>query len=239
MTFVKTVCLFGILVVFILNQSVLGQSGKFKVLRTWTDSTGQFKLKARLVSVKEGQVTLETEDGILKDLPVDRLSKVDKNLVREHAVMLFTELKGKVRETVFAKDALQIFQEYDSKGLISAENRVYVDSQLAFLKKKSFDNAILINNDYVPFVDLDAIKASSLKNVNDWIETVADDGRAKKDQKLIKKGIADDPTSLEGSIILGIWLEVALADHSGAQRHLERVVDKAERYAVIANDVDR
>lgn len=235
----KPISIFAILVIATYSQAALAQTGKFKVLRTWTDSTGQYKLNARLVSVREEQVELKTDSGEEKKLPIGRLSKKDREHVLDYSSALFAELKSKVRETVFAKDALQIFLDYDSKGMISSGNRVYVDSQLALLKEMALDNAILLNNDYIPFEDLAAIKANSLKDVNDWIETVADNGRAKKDQKLIKKGIAEDPTSLEGSIILGIWLEVALADHAGAQRHLERAVDKADRYAVIASNIDR
>lgn len=220
-------------------ELVVAQANKYKNLRTWTDSTGQYKIKAQLVSSEDGQVNLETEEGETKQLPLDRLSKKDQEYIVSYKASVFDELREQVRQAVFAKDALAIYQDYDSRGLIAPTQRVFVDSQLKVLKEESLNNAISLNNEYIPLENLKDIKTNSLKDVNTWIDTIASKGRAKTDQKLIKKGIAADPTSLEGSIILAIWLEVALADHEGAQRHLERVIDKAERYSVIATEIDK
>lgn len=239
MNLFKISLLFVFLVANIGIQCVHAQTSKYRNLRTWTDSTGQYKLKARLVAFKDNQIDLETENGEIKQLPLDRLSKKDREYIIDYIAASFDELREKVRQTVFAKDALAVYQDYDARGLITSARRVYVDSQMKMLKEESFNNAISLNNKYIPFENLKDIKTSSLKDVNTWITTIASQGSAKKDQKLIKKGIADDPTSLEGSIILAIWLEVALADHEGAQRHLERVIDKAERYSVIATETDK
>ncbi len=50
--------------------------------RTWTDRTGKFGTKARLVGVKEGRVALEKPDGKTIVLPLDRLSETDQAYVR-------------------------------------------------------------------------------------------------------------------------------------------------------------
>ena len=47
-------------------------------LRTWTDSTGQFKLRARLVRVSSDKVTLEKANGDKLELPLSRLSAIDQ-----------------------------------------------------------------------------------------------------------------------------------------------------------------
>ena len=47
-------------------------------LRTWSDSTGKFKLQATLVNNTAGTVRLEKEDGKIISLPVSKLSKADQ-----------------------------------------------------------------------------------------------------------------------------------------------------------------
>jgi thiol-disulfide isomerase/thioredoxin len=48
-------------------------------LRTWSDSSGKFSVKASLVAVEDGQVILKTPQGKEIKLPVDRLSQKDKD----------------------------------------------------------------------------------------------------------------------------------------------------------------
>jgi WD40 repeat protein len=45
--------------------------------REWTDSTGQFRIEAELVSVKNEKVYLERSDGQVVAVPLERLSKED------------------------------------------------------------------------------------------------------------------------------------------------------------------
>lgn len=54
-------------------------------IRTWTDSTGLFKLEARFVALKDGKVTLEKADGTTKTLPLDKLSEEDQTAAKKCA----------------------------------------------------------------------------------------------------------------------------------------------------------
>lgn len=49
--------------------------------REWSDATGQFKLTARLISVADGKVKLEKQDGSVANVPVDKLSEADQKVV--------------------------------------------------------------------------------------------------------------------------------------------------------------
>jgi len=51
-------------------------------VRMWTDSTGKFNVRAKLISVLDGKVKLEKEDGRIIELPIQRLSEADQQLVR-------------------------------------------------------------------------------------------------------------------------------------------------------------
>lgn len=49
--------------------------------RTWTDSTGTFKVTAKLIAVAEGVAKLEKADGTTVDVPLARLSGADRRVV--------------------------------------------------------------------------------------------------------------------------------------------------------------
>ncbi len=54
-------------------------------MRTWSDRSGQFKLDARFVSLKDGKVTLQKADRSLKTLPLDKLSDEDQQEAKKWA----------------------------------------------------------------------------------------------------------------------------------------------------------
>src|SRR5947209_900638 len=54
-------------------------------MRTWTDSTGQFKIQARFVASELGKVTLAKEDGSELEIDLKKLSAADQAYVAEQA----------------------------------------------------------------------------------------------------------------------------------------------------------
>ncbi|MCH7726533.1 MAG: hypothetical protein IH991_08660, partial [Planctomycetes bacterium] len=50
--------------------------------RTWTDSTGTYKVQAEFVEFKDGNAVLLREDGRKVSVPVAKLSKADQDFVR-------------------------------------------------------------------------------------------------------------------------------------------------------------
>jgi hypothetical protein len=53
-------------------------------MRTFTDTTGKFKVKARIVKQSGTQVTLLTEQGKEVTLPLSKLSASDRDFLRSH-----------------------------------------------------------------------------------------------------------------------------------------------------------
>jgi len=52
-------------------------------LRTWSDSTGKFKIKGKLVGVEGGTVTLEKEDGSQLEIELKKLSQADQKFIAD------------------------------------------------------------------------------------------------------------------------------------------------------------
>ncbi len=52
-------------------------------MRTWSDNSGKFSVKAEFVEVKEDKVVLKREDGQLLSIPLDRLSQKDQTIAKQ------------------------------------------------------------------------------------------------------------------------------------------------------------
>ena len=48
------------------------------IVRTWTDSTGKFRIEAELIWLKNGQVRLKKKSGGFTNLPLEKLSAKDR-----------------------------------------------------------------------------------------------------------------------------------------------------------------
>jgi hypothetical protein len=57
-------------------------------MRLWTDNTGKFQVRARLVKVLDGKVQLLKETGRTTTVPLDRLSAADLAFVERQAEAL-------------------------------------------------------------------------------------------------------------------------------------------------------
>jgi hypothetical protein len=55
-------------------------------IRTWTDSSGKFKIEAKFIALAEGKVTLEKPDGVQIKMPLEKLSAADQKFVTEEAL---------------------------------------------------------------------------------------------------------------------------------------------------------
>ncbi len=61
-----------------------GEGGADKQnLRTWTDSTGDYRVEAEFVSFKDGTVWLKKSDGEVITVPLDALSQTDQDYVKK------------------------------------------------------------------------------------------------------------------------------------------------------------
>ncbi|KAA1261129.1 Beta-porphyranase B precursor [Rubripirellula obstinata] len=58
------------------TPSVLGQQ------RDWTDITGRHTITATAIAIQQGWVKLKLSNGTMKDVPIDRLSKDDQQLLK-------------------------------------------------------------------------------------------------------------------------------------------------------------
>lgn len=52
-------------------------------LRTWSDASGKFKIKAKMIKVEEGTVTLENEDGEELEIELKKLTVADQKFVAD------------------------------------------------------------------------------------------------------------------------------------------------------------
>ena len=68
--------------VFVASILLLATRAGWAEVRTWTDSTGAYRIQAELVDKDGGMVRLRKNDGQIVSLPLDQLSAVDQAYVR-------------------------------------------------------------------------------------------------------------------------------------------------------------
>ena len=69
-------------------------------MRTWTDSSGLYKIEARFVELADGKVTLEKDDGTRKSMPLDKLSENDQELAKKLAAARPPRVRSKATTTL-------------------------------------------------------------------------------------------------------------------------------------------
>jgi len=72
----------GSLAIFVVSVIVLAAGPVQAEMRTWTDSSGAYRVEAELVDENDGTVRLKRGDGRIVSLPLDRLSPADQAYVR-------------------------------------------------------------------------------------------------------------------------------------------------------------
>lgn len=68
---------------FAADASRAPAQGADGALRTWSDASGKFKIKAKFVSAADGVVTLEQEDGSELEIELKRLNAADQKFVAD------------------------------------------------------------------------------------------------------------------------------------------------------------
>ncbi len=58
-------------------------SGEQFEMREWTDNTGQYRVRAKLVDLSDDHVQLLKENGTLSNVPIKRLSETDQRYISE------------------------------------------------------------------------------------------------------------------------------------------------------------
>jgi hypothetical protein len=79
--------LLGTLLVSVLQDVALPQTvqGATQTLRTWTDKSGNFRIEAMFLELKDDTVKLRRGDGVLLNVPLSKLCDADQQFVRKTA----------------------------------------------------------------------------------------------------------------------------------------------------------
>ena len=101
--------------------------------RQWTDDTGGFSVKAKLIKVEGGKVFLRKENGAVLEVPLNRLSKDSLAFAKKEAERIQQE--SAIKESRTNKKALQ---DGISKVWEKA-NAMAMPAQQAIIRQEGFD----------------------------------------------------------------------------------------------------
>lgn len=143
--------------------------------RLWTDSTGAFKVEAELVTVRNGKAYLENEEGQIKKVPLDRLSKGDlqhlaslPNYKEQLAPFLpqYSEDKNddsKPQRTRTTKVKLATIRSKAESGTIRhVKSPSWGYNDLAF--SRDGGQVFMLGNDNIAVFDLNKSETTTIKN---------------------------------------------------------------------------
>lgn len=83
--------------------AAVGLASVAQDLRTWKDASGQFSVKAKFVSVSDGVVVLEEEDGTKSEIELSKLCEADKKYVADRQKEAANPFRKKAADTPFRK----------------------------------------------------------------------------------------------------------------------------------------
>ncbi len=95
------------LLAMVVGWMCLSVQARGQELRTWTDLTGKFSIKAKLIGVDGGKVNLEREDGTAMQIDLKKLSKADQEYISSAGDSPFQEAESpfKPSEGTMAREA--------------------------------------------------------------------------------------------------------------------------------------
>jgi hypothetical protein len=67
------------------TESPPSEKSQRPALRTWTDASGQHHIEASFAGMDAGQIKLRKADGTVISIPLEKLSEVDQQWVRQHS----------------------------------------------------------------------------------------------------------------------------------------------------------
>jgi len=116
----------GVLLALIVSSSAFGDPKESDAtpMRTWTDVTGQFQTEAELLVVKRGKVYLRKPDGAVVAVPLERLSRADREHVGDVAPSSDTEAIDAARRAT----VLVTVQSPDGRKRVGPGVLIHVDS---------------------------------------------------------------------------------------------------------------
>ncbi len=191
--------------------------------------------RARLIAVTEESVTLESANGKQASISLNRLSAEDQQLIRDYKKQLFSQLKRRTREVLFAVDALKLFQEFRSANLIDDSNREYVESKIRIFEEEAHAKTIIFGDRFLTLEQLASKKIRTKEVVDDWIKqsTIA---RTGENQKALRDISRSDPASIDAAIVAALHYDVFVAKSQNGQRLLEDAIQRGRRYLPVSNE---
>ena len=227
-----------VLLVLCSQHSSVAQTSRFEKIHEWSDVSGKFKKRARVVSANSTKVVLETESGDKVEIPLKLLCSANQEFVESFRERVLSDLKKQARASVYAADVLQLYNDYNAKGFVDSENRVFVETKISELEKLASKDAIVLPDGYVSKADLPSSKRQAKTLVDQWILEATSAGSG-EEQKVLRQAIKSDPTSIESVIVLALFYEVYEADSKTAQRHLDAAIERGIRYLPLGFESDK
>ncbi len=231
------ICRFALLL--FVSLPLLGQSGG--EMRVFTDAKGR-TIKARLVGVADGQVTIQREDGQQFPIPLAMLSAADQEYVKQNANLATGGQKAGASDNISAAemnalagreffgdsplwdtDAEQVAQRLElrpeSKTKTQSSFRSYPDEAFRFFGARPFSAALYADNNKPTALSLVYANKGDLFGSKGSGELHFERGEVPKEAKeMLKKAMKADVEAITATLSKSLGAPVKMRFGEGAAR---------------------
>lgn len=218
--------------------------------RTWTDTTGKFRIEAMMVGKRPDAVQLRKRDGAEVWVPLDRLCAMDVELVKGPSAAVqnpplrlqgvdtaekLDKLTAKART---AKECVSLFQLFLSDPVVSEAEKTKARLRLPDWEKAAQNNSERLGGKWYR---QEEIAAMQVKEASLYAEAMR--FWELGDFEIASKKFADAsrayPASIRGDFRLGLLLAILSRDAESAGKHFEACVKTRQSQIDQLNPVEK
>lgn len=217
-------------------------------LRTWTDSTGKFRVDAALISSDGEKVTLRKADGEVIVVEISRLSEESQTFLK-HAAGFQKEFKQKESELVLAESIVNFYKQVLETSP-PKDQKAFIESRLSELELHAKNKSALIDGQFLTPDEINTRRVRCDALVDQWkVLVLANlDNRKgidvrsdtfKQAQKAILEAQKIEPF-IRPDFELGLINVLFTRDFDAAEKHFSECVKRARKYEpLFAQSIDK
>lgn len=231
---------FSVLILAVLM--VLAPPPASLVGRTWIDKTGQHKVDADLVAVKNGQVQLRRRDGRLFSVAVTKLSDADRlflagvvrggeNLApktpQDPVAETYAELVAASKRYRQATDVLTAHQRFIAESKAPASDKDKARAVLTKWKELAGTRANRLGNDWHTAAEIEAINAEEFRLIRE-AHRMMDVKNDELARERFEEASKINPESIRADYYLGLLNALKAKSPLDAQKHFNECLHRVE-----------
>jgi S1-C subfamily serine protease len=222
-------------------------------MRTWSSATGVYTVEAELMQLKnDGTVVLKKKNGSVIEVPISKLSAVDRAYLRSQSGGVPGEAIAKpappdppktpeaVEEEAgqcrTAKEAVLVYTFYLSKPNLTPQQRAAAQASLESWKKKAVENQVRLGDQWLTKEEAEKIREEADAKIEHAMELLRL-GNGEMSRRTLEEASKLDPDSIKADFMMGVVYGLIADNDKKAQYHFERCLKRDPTNVSVLNNL--